>query len=447
MKKMHLVSLGCPKNLVDSEVMLGTLTGKGYTLVDDPEKADLLLVNTCGFITSAVEEGVDEILRLAEFKKKSPDKKLVVTGCMVQRYGEELKSELPEVDLFTGTDGFQQIASLLDFLENNQPPQLQLHIPEFIMSSSSARQLATPFFRSYLKITEGCNNRCSFCMIPTLRGNLRSRTIADLQDEVEMLDQAGVREVTLIAQDLTAFGNDLSSGEDLVQLLAALVSASDIPWFRLLYLYPTSITDDLLSLMAAQPRIIPYLDIPFQHFSERVLRRMNRHYSGRDLEDLVRRIRQYLPQSSIRTSLMVGFPGEMEADFEELLEQLKLFELDNVGVFEYEDEQGSPAWNMSEKIDQELKRQRYDQVMETQAVISSRRLQRFLGRVEPVLLEGVSAESDLLLEGRSRFQAPGIDGCVYITQGQANAGEIVQVRVTETHTYDLVGEIIGATAP
>lgn len=443
MKRLHIVSLGCPKNLVDSEVMLGILTGKGYTVVADPLEADLLVINTCGFITSAVEEGLDEILRLAEYKKNYPDKKLVVTGCMVQRYGEELRNELPEVDLFTGTDGFQQIDSLIQSLESQTSPLVDLRIPEFIMSSTTARQLSTPFFRSYLKITEGCDNRCSYCMIPSLRGNLRSRTVADLQCEVELLEKAGVREVTLIAQDLTAYGNDLQTNTDLVQLLETLLLSSGIPWFRLLYLYPSSITDELLSLMAAQPRIVPYLDIPFQHFSDPVLMKMNRRYKRKDLEALVRRIRFYLPESSIRTSLMVGFPGETEDNFLEMLACLQELELDNVGVFQYEDEEGSAAWHLSDKVGKDIKARRFDQLMETQATISSKRLQRFLGSVESVLLEGVSGESDLLLEGRSRFQAPDIDGCVYVTAGQALAGDIIQVRITETHTYDMVGEICG----
>ncbi|GBE13501.1 ribosomal protein S12 methylthiotransferase RimO [bacterium BMS3Bbin14] len=442
MKKLHLVSLGCPKNLVDSEVMLARLEQDGYAVVADPAEADLLLVNTCGFIGPAVQEAIDEILRLAEYKRADPAKLLVVTGCLVQRYGADLQKELPEVDLFTGTDGFQEIDALIRRAGHDPAALLDLRPAKFLMDSSSARRLSTPFFRSYLKITEGCDNRCSYCMIPSIRGKLRSRAIADLATEAGRLAAMGVRELTLIAQDLTAYGDERQDSADLVQLLKALLAGTDIPWIRLLYLYPTGITDELLTLMAAEPRLLPYLDIPFQHVADRVLRRMNRHYGRHDLETLVERVRRFLPAAALRTTLLVGFPGESEAEVEEMVDCLRRWRLDNVGVFRYADEDGCPAYHLADKVSAETKERRHDRVMKVQAEISTENQQHYVGMNLPVLVEGISGESDLLLEGRTMLQAPEIDGCVYITAGTADPGDIVQVRITEAHTYDLIGEIV-----
>lgn len=444
MKRLHLVSLGCPKNLVDSEVMLGRLERDGYRVVEDPAAADLLLVNTCGFIGPAVEEAIDEILRLAAFKEDDPDKLLVVTGCLVQRYGADLQKELPEVDLFTGTDGFQEIDLLVRQASQSSGALVDLRPAGFVMDSSSARRLSTPSFRAYLKVTEGCDNLCSYCMIPAIRGRLRSRVVSDLLTEAQNLQAQGVRELTLIAQDLTAYGNDLADGSDLVQLLQGLLAETDIPWIRLLYLYPTGISDKLLQLMKEQSRILPYLDIPFQHVCDTILKKMNRRYTCADLENLLNRIRYYLPECSVRTTLMVGFPGETETDIETMVELLKKWQLDHIGVFRYEDEDGCPAFHFSGKVEDEIMQQRYNRVMEVQAAISRKKQQRYVGRIEPVLVEGISRESDLLLEGRTRFQAPEIDGCVYITAGEANVGELAQVRITEAHTYDLVGELLNS---
>ena len=280
MKTLYMVSLGCPKNLVDSEVMLATLEQAGYTVVEEVDQASVVLINTCGFIRPAVEEAIDTILELGACKENNPHQLLVVTGCMVQRYGNELVAELPEVDLFVGLDDFPRINQLI---ESIAPEQRVVTIPgaaTYLMDSSVPRRITTPFFRSYLKITEGCDNRCAYCMIPSIRGRLRSRTPADLIAEAIRLEQSGVKELSLIAQDLTAYGRDLDLGAPvtLVTLLESLLENTAIPWLRLLYVYPASVTDDLLQLMAQQPRILPYLDIPFQHASDRVLQLMNRHY-------------------------------------------------------------------------------------------------------------------------------------------------------------------------
>ena len=443
MKTLYMTSLGCPKNLIDSEVMLAALERDGYTVVERPEEASLLLVNTCGFIRPAVEEAIDEILEMAAYKEDDPGKRLVVTGCVVQRYGQALIAELPEVDLFIGLDDFPRIDHLLRDLSN--PGQI-ITVPgpaTLLVDSTLARRVSTPRFRSYLKITEGCDNRCTYCMIPSIRGALRSRSVEDLVIESRTLARDGVRELSLIAQDLTAYGNDRGRQDDIVRLLSTLLDQTDIPWFRLLYLYPSGISDALLKLMAAQPRILPYLDIPFQHVSDQVLRRMNRHYDHAVLDTLIARIRRFVPECAIRTTLMVGFPGETRADVDILIETLQAWQLDHVGVFQYQDEEGSRAASLPDKVAEAEKEERYAQVMATQAAISEHILGRFVGRVEPVLIEGLSRESDLLLEGRTRFQAPEIDGCVYVTSGRMNPGDIVEVRITEAHTYDLVGEAAG----
>ncbi len=441
-KRMHLVSLGCAKNLVDSEIMLALLENTGYSVVEDPGEADLLLVNTCGFIQPAVEEAVDEILRLSEYKEQDPDKLLVVVGCLVQRYGNSLLEELPEVDLFTGINGIAEIDALIEQRLRRESSFLVLDSPKYLMNSDTPRRLSTRFFQAFLKITEGCDNRCTYCLIPSIRGSLRSRPAADLVLEAERLAAGGVRELNLIAQDLTAYGTDLNPATDLVYLLGQILKRTDIPWVRLLYLYPTTTSEALLELMAAEPRIVPYLDIPFQHVSDPVLQRMNRRYGRRDLEDLIVRIRSYLPDCALRTTLLVGFPGETEQDVETLIDCLQRWQLDHVGVFQYQDEEGCAAHRLKNKIGDAEKEERFKRVMAAQAEISAGKVQKYVGRVEQVLVEGVSAETDLLLEGRTRFQAPEIDGCVYIADGQASAGAIVPVRITEAHTYDLVGEIV-----
>ena len=442
MKTLYMVSLGCPKNLVDSEVMLAALEQAGYTVVPEASLASVVLVNTCGFIRPAVEEGIDTILELAAGKEEHPGQRLVVTGCMVQRYGPDLAEELPEVDLFVGLDDFPAIGELLD--RSGPVPRMVVHPGPavYLMDSVVARRVSTPGFRAYLKITEGCDNRCAYCMIPAIRGRLRSRMIADLTSEAVRLERTGVRELTLIAQDLTAYGHDLQPSTTLMALLRALLDATNIPWIRLLYGYPTGVTDDLLRLMRNEPRLLPYLDIPFQHVSDRVLRAMNRHYSHATLDNLVRRIRDYVPDCAVRTTLLVGFPGETDDDVTIMVDALHRWQLDHVGVFQYQDEEGSVAAGLPNKVVDAVKEARYHRVMEAQETISRQRQQRFVGRLEPVLVEGVSEESDLLLEGRTRFQAPEIDGCVYITSGEMRPGDIVTVRITEAHAYDLVGEVV-----
>lgn len=442
--KVFIQSLGCPKNLVDSEVMSGCLREAGYQFVDVPEEADLLLVNTCGFINPAVEEGVDAILALSEVKKASSNSKLVVTGCMVQRYGQELQRELPEVDLFLGVDDVEEIvAKLKDLKAEKTTQKLELLQPNYLMNSETPRAISTPPFRAYLKITEGCSNRCSYCLIPSLRGPLRSRPLDDLIREARLLDQSGISELTLIAQDLTAYGLDLGSkSERLTDLLKTLLAETDIPWIRMLYLYPMRINQDILDLVAANERILPYFDIPLQHISNSVLKAMNRPYDRESVEKLLGSIKKRLPDAAIRTTFMVGFPGEKPEDVDELAEFMATQKLNNVGIFTYSNEEGCEAAKFPNQCDEEVKEARKDRLMELQSEISLSVNRRLIGTIQSVLVEGLSRESDLLLEGRLRYQASEIDGCVYITAGNSEPGAIVDVKITEAHHYDLVGEII-----
>jgi ribosomal protein S12 methylthiotransferase len=441
MKKVYIVSLGCPKNLVDSEVMLGLLDQAGYAVAEEPAAADLLLVNTCGFISSAVEEAIDEILELARHKQQDPAKLLVVTGCLVKRYGAALRDELPEVDLFVSTEDIQNIIQLLAPATRSGPGHLALSAEPFLMDSSLPRKISTPSHRAYLKITEGCANRCTYCLIPSIRGRLRSRPIDDLVEETARLAAAGVRELTLVAQDLLAYGLDRGRAE-LPQLLTAILDNSEIPWIRLLYLHPARLDRGFLRFLAGHPRILPYLDIPLQHVSDRILRLMGRPYDRNRIEQLLTEARELLPGCAIRTTLMTGFPGETTEDFARMRDFVRDHGFDHVGVFAYSNEEGAPAAGLPDHCDEQVKEERRRTIMELQAEISGKKLQEYVGREVKVLVEGISEETELLLAGRAWFQAPGIDGCVYIAAGESRPGAIVRVRITDSHYYDLVGEIV-----
>lgn len=442
MRSFHLVSLGCAKNLVDSELIIGNLTEAGWQYEESPEAADLLMLNTCGFIQPAVEEGIDEILELAKIKAGNPHQKLVMVGCLVQRYKESLIPELTEVDLFVGTEGCHDMAGRVEALFDKGTDE-QIQLPQrFIMNAKMPRTLTTPFYRAWFKITEGCDNRCSYCMIPSIRGDLRSRQITDLLEEAVQLQAHGVKELSLIAQDLTAYGDDLDSDTHLLSLLKGLLAETDIEWLRLLYLYPSGVTDELLELMAQSDRLLPYMDIPFQHVSTKILHAMNRRYSNDDLYRLVDKVRRYVPDIALRTTFLVGFPGETEEDVAQLIQFIQEAKLDHVGVFPYANEEGSVSEKFQNHVPEEVKMERRDRVLKAQSAVSAEIQKKYIGRDELVLVEGVSRETDLLLEGRTRFQAPDVDGCVYINDGTANPGDIVKVRIDEAQIYDLVGGIV-----
>lgn len=440
--KYHLISLGCAKNLVDSEVVLGVMDEAGHTMVQEEVEADVLLLNTCGFIQPAVEEAVDEILHLSEIKEEYPDKKIIVLGCLVQRYKEELIDSLPEVDLFIGTEGVASVGYFVGKLLAGELTEKVITPATYLMDATVPRVQSTPFFRAWVKITEGCDNHCSYCMIPSIRGNLRSRGLSDLVEEVKVLEAKGVKEISLIAQDLTAYGDDLDESTNIVALLKSLLAETTIPWIRLLYLYPSGIEDDLLQLIADNPRIVRYLDIPFQHINDRVLKDMNRPYGRADVVAMVNKIRGYIPGVTIRTTFLLGFPGETEEEFAEVEGFIKEYKIDHVGVFPYCNEEGAPSEKFPNQCNEDLKEARCARLLEQQQEISTEIHKKYIGTVQQVLVEGVSAETELLLEGRTQFQAPDVDGVVYINEGEVAAGDIVSVLISESQHYDLVGGVV-----
>jgi ribosomal protein S12 methylthiotransferase len=436
------VSLGCPKNLVDTEIILGRLTQAGWEVTGTPETADLLLVNTCGFIEAACKEAVDAILELARVKEGAPDKRLVVAGCLVQRYGEELTQELPEVDLFIGVNEFPALPDILAELRTGAQERLVHAAPPYTYGEVEARFPATPAHLAYLKIAEGCSHRCTFCIIPQIRGPLRSRPLNTLVQEAENLAAAGVKELILVAQDTTAYGREEAGQPGLAALLRELAAIEGFRWIRLLYGHPARISQELLETMAASPRISPYLDLPIQHGHDEVLRRMGRGYGRQEIVDAIRRIREVLPGATLRTTVMVGFPGETEVHFQALVNLMEEVRFDHLGVFLYCPEAGTPAAQWSPKVPRREARQRARVLKALQAKIVKTRLKALVGTMAEVLVEGVSPESDYLLTGRMMSQAPDIDGQVYITAGTGKIGEIQAVRFTRALPYDLVGEIV-----
>jgi len=440
-QKVSLVSLGCPKNLVDAEVMLGHLPTDRFEIITDESKADIIIVNTCSFIQDAKEESVETILEVADYKKTGRCRLLVVSGCLPQRYREELLRELPEVDLFMGTGDAARIVELLDAQVPGQAPRHEVGLPDFLYDHTTPRVKSSPFYSTYVKIADGCSNHCSYCIIPQLRGTLRSRSIDSLVSEVQSLTAEGVKEINLIAQDITAYGRDRDDGACLEDLLRALVKIEDLQWLRLLYAYPDAIGPELIDLMASEEKICNYLDIPLQHIDDTILRKMNRRVDQQTIRALLARVRQRIPDVTLRTSFIVGFPGETEEQFAALLAFVNEGHFERVGVFRYSREEGTAAAALEEQIPERVKKSRYQKLMKAQSRVSFRKNRTLVGRIEPVLVEGVSEETDLLLRGRSIRQAPDVDGQVYITAGQAEIGAIVPLRITDSSEYDLIGEI------
>jgi len=442
LRKVHLISLGCSRNRVDSEVMLGTLLGKGWESTNSPEQADAVIVNTCGFIQSAKEESIDTILSASELKKHNPGLKLIVAGCLTQRYKGQLARGLPEVDLFIGTDEFSRIGELL----STPPKRGSVHArrTHYLYNEDMPRINTLARHAAYVKIAEGCQHNCAFCIIPAIRGRLRSRPLQSVVAEVLHLAEDGVREINLIAQDLAAYGRENGSS-DLLELLKALEKIEGIDWIRCLYMYPEHITDEFLEFLATSKKVVKYLDIPVQHASDEVLKRMNRGVDRAMLREVFAKLRARVPGIAIRTSVMVGFPGETDADFEQLRDFVAEQHFDHLGCFSYSPEEGTVAGRMPDQIDEEVKASRLDQIMEIQKSVSRAALSKYVGRVMPVLVEGVSEEIDLLWQGRLSVQAPEVDGVVYINDGPAKAGTIQMVEITESHDYDLVGRVVDTT--
>ena len=437
-KALYMATLGCPKNRVDSEVMLGTLGARGYTLVERPEDASVIVVNTCAFIGPAKQESVDTILELAELKKTGRCSTLVVTGCLSQRYGPELAKEMPEVDHFLGTGAYVQIG---DLLAAEAAPRQIIPDPDYVHDARTPKVNSSPKWTAYLKISEGCDNACAFCIIPTLRGAQRSRPIEDLVAEARTLAASGVRELNLVAQDLTAYGHDLPGRPQLHQLLEALCTV-DVRWIRLHYAYPRVFPDALIEVMAREPKIAKYLDMPLQHASDRLLRSMRRGRDSSFLIALLAKLRARIPGLTFRTSLIAGLPGESEQDFELLKEFVRSQRFERMGCFQYSDEEGTAAYDFPDKVPQKTIERRWREVMAIQKRINREQNRALIGKRLEVLVEGPSPESEHLLVGRHEGQAPDIDGVVYINDGFGYPGEFVTVEVTEAHDYDLVGRVV-----
>jgi ribosomal protein S12 methylthiotransferase len=449
--KVGFVSLGCPKNLVDSEVMMGILAREGYELTPRADDAEILIVNTCSFIESAQKESVDAILEMAEYKKFGSAKKIIVAGCLVERFRGDILAQIPEVDAVVGTG---EVEKILDAVRGI-PSDTTAHAnpSDFLYHELTPRMLATPRHAAYIKIAEGCDHPCSFCIIPQLRGKFRSRRFESVVREAENLARAGVSEITLIGQDTTSYGEDLNLRDGLAVLLSRLAQIQELAWVRFLYAYPNRVTQGLLDALAAHPRLVKYLDMPLQHASRNVLASMKRGSNGDAFLKLLERVRKTIPGVSLRTSFIVGFPGETAADFRELRDFVRAAEFDWMGVFTYSDVDTAGSFALGKKVDEETKVERRDELMALQKKISARKLKAHIGRNEIALLEGVAAESEMLWQARLEGMAPDIDGKVYVNDLMSSGGgvfreddlpkpgDLVRLEITEAHDYDLVGRV------
>ncbi len=438
-KPLYILTLGCAKNRVDSEVMLGTLAKRGYSLVRAPEEAEVIVVNTCAFIDKAKQESVDAILEMASYKEKGRCQTLLVSGCLPQRYADDLLKEMPEVDHFVGTGAYAQVG---DLLAAAAAPKVLIPDPEFVHDAKTPRINSMPSYTSYLKIAEGCDNACAFCIIPKLRGAQRSRTIEDLVAEVKRLAKQGCIEFNLIAQDLTAWGQDLPGRPKLAQLLRALVKVDGPRWFRLHYAYPRDFPDELIEVMAGEEKIAKYLDLPIQHISEPLLRRMKRGKGPTFIRELLSKLRARVPGIVMRTSLIAGLPGETEQEFQQLEAFVKEQRFERLGVFAYSREEGTAAAEMDGQLPAKVIASRQRHLMAVQRRINREQNKALIGKRLQVLVEGASEETEHLLVGRHAGQSPEIDGVTYINDGVARPGEIVTVEVSQAADYDVVGGVV-----
>ncbi|MFC5472085.1 30S ribosomal protein S12 methylthiotransferase RimO [Cohnella suwonensis] len=437
-EKVSVVTLGCEKNLVDSEIMSGLIHERGFSLVDKPEDATVVIVNTCGFIDAAKEESVNTILNLAELKDTARLKALIVSGCLTQRYKKELMEEMPEIDGIVGTGDFHKINEIIDEALRGRKP-VYVGNPVFNYEEKLPRLLTTQRHTAYVKIAEGCDNACTFCSIPIMRGKFRSRSVESIVSEVESLAAQGVREISLIAQDSTNYGTDLYEGFKLPELLNRVSEVPGIEWVRLHYAYPGFFTDELIDAIASNPKVCDYIDMPLQHSEDSILKRMRRPGRQRDVRDLVGKIRARIPDVALRTSMIVGFPGETEEDFEKLCEFVREMKFDRLGVFAYSQEEDTPANRLPDQLPDEVKQYRANTLMEIQRESAKDLGSKFVGRTIDVLVERYDGRSDVFV-GRSQYDAPEVDGEVYISNCKAQIGEIAKVRITHAYEYDLSGE-------
>jgi ribosomal protein S12 methylthiotransferase len=446
MEAVHLISLGCPKNTADSELMLGALVRAGFEVTMDPQAAQVLLVNTCAFIEPAKKESIDAILAAAEVKQNGAGKRLVVAGCLSQRYGSELREQFPEVDIFVGTGNFLDLPELLRRSERPELRPIPYTGAAHLLPAAEAPRVRTGDpFSAYLKVSEGCDHRCAFCIIPKIRGRHESRSLDDLVDEARGLAASGVREINLIAQDLTAYGRDLEPRASLAALLCRLAPIDGIQWIRLLYCYPNFVTDELLAAIASLDKVVKYIDMPLQHADDAMLRAMKRERSADALRSLLGRVRAAIPEVALRTSFIVGFPGETDAAFAALVDFVREQQFDRVGVFTYSREENTAAYDLADQVSETVKRRRRAELMEVAAEISLAKNRGLVGREIEVMVEGAAPGRATRLRARTSAQAPEIDGMVLLS-GEAEPGEIVRARIERASTYDLHGRITGAVA-
>lgn len=439
--KINFISLGCPRNLVDSEVMLGILLQAGYEVAPCLEEADYIVINTCGFLEASRQESMDTVRETLDQRKKTA--KLIVTGCMVQTHSEELKSVFPDIDYLLGSG---DVNGILGAVQSTQKGELITSARSYLEAGEVPRRLSTPKHYAYLKIAEGCRKRCAYCVIPTIKGPLKSKNKEQILKEFHLLLNQGVQEIILIAQDLGDYGKDQGSKNltALLDLLRSMLSIEKHFWLRLLYLYPDEITNDLIDLMKSDKRICPYLDMPIQHVNNQVLKAMRRATSKEDIIHTITHLRQEIPEVVIRTSLIVGFPGETEEQFEELVQFIQDYPLDNVGIFKFSREPGSHAYSLPDQISDEVKNQRYHRLMQVQKKVVKKRQKKMIGKKLPVFVEGYHPESNLLMMGRHYGQCPDIDGQVIINDGRKVKafGQLYTVEITDVADYDLIGRVI-----
>lgn len=445
-KKLGYISLGCSKNLVDTEKMLGILTNAGFELTEDLSEAHVIIINTCTFIDPAKDESIQTLLEAAEYKKTGCCERLVAAGCLTQQYKRALSKEIPEIDIFIGTDSWQDILdAIVESYQQNGKKIFRFDTAPCEHEELVPRQSLTPEYSAYVKIAEGCNNGCTFCYIPYVRGAMHSRPIGSVVREVKALTAVGVKEINLIAQDLSCYGRDLKDGTNLCKLLKELVKIDKIKWIRLFYLYPTYFTDELLDLITKEDKICKYVDIPLQHISDNVLQRMRRQDTAESIRLLLHKLKQAQPKITVRTTLMVGFPGETDSDFEELCEFIKEIRFDDLGAFMYSPQDGTPAAHMPNQVPESVKEERYHKLMAIQAKISEENDRALIGTTTEVLIEEILKDKKGFVQakGRAIFQAPEVDGNIYV-EGSKDIlpGDFIKVRITDGYAYDLIGEKI-----
>lgn len=439
--KILFISLGCDKNLVDTEVMLGMLASRGYEMTNDEQEADIIVINTCCFIHDAKEESIQNILEMAEYKKNGSAKALIVTGCMAERYRQEILDEIPEVDEVLGTTAYDRILDAVDAALAGQHEVMTADLDALPLPETK-RLVTTGGHFAYLKIAEGCDKHCTYCIIPKIRGNFRSVPMERLLKEAQDLAEQGVKELILVAQETTLYGKDLYGEKSLPKLLRELCKISGIRWIRILYCYPEEITDELIQVMKEEPKICHYLDLPIQHGSDAVLKRMGRRTTQAELRSIIGRLREEIPDIALRTTLIAGFPGETEADHQEVLQFVKDMRFDRLGVFTYSEEEGTPAAQMPDQIDEAVKETRRDALMMAQQAIAFDKSEEMVGKTVDVLIEGRLPEEDVYI-GRTYRDAPDVDGYVFVhAEEDMISGDIVKVKITDAQDYDLVGDVI-----